>query len=166
MQLVPRVNIRDMDFEDGTFEDLERIEHRNRCKRISRRIDDQRVGLFARRLDEIDQLAFMVRLVERELGACECRELLAALLYGRQSRRSIDVWLAHPEKVEVRTIQYHKPCCHGVPAHRSGLHTRYRIGDGQSANSATRQPFVGHPGLCSLAHRSARMRTWRARAVP
>lgn len=50
--------------DDRPFEDLEGIEHRDGCERIRGRIDDDRVGLFPRRLDEVDKRALMVRLVK------------------------------------------------------------------------------------------------------
>jgi hypothetical protein len=60
VQLVARMDIGDVNLDDRTREGLERIEHCDRCERVGRRVDDERVGLFARRLDQLDQLAFMV----------------------------------------------------------------------------------------------------------
>jgi hypothetical protein len=60
VKLITRVNIGNVNFEDRSFEGLERIEHCDRCERIGGRIDDQRVRMLTRRLDKIDQIAFMV----------------------------------------------------------------------------------------------------------
>ena len=64
MELVARVDIRDVYFEDRTIERFQRIEHGNRCERVGGGVDDNRICFLARRLNEIDEHSFVVRLVK------------------------------------------------------------------------------------------------------
>ena len=64
MQLVTRVNIRDVHFEDRPLESLQCVEHGDRREGVASGIDDDRIGFLPRRLNEIDQHAFVVRLVK------------------------------------------------------------------------------------------------------
>jgi hypothetical protein len=48
MQLVTRVDIRDVHFEDRSIEDSQNIVHRNRGEGVRRRIDDQYISVGAR----------------------------------------------------------------------------------------------------------------------
>ena len=67
----------------------------------------------ARGLDQVDQLAFVVRLVKRQLRAGEGGELLAGGLDGVERGRAVDVRLADAEHVQVRAIEDHD--AHGMP---------------------------------------------------
>src|SRR5262245_58188175 len=111
MELVARVDIRDVHFEDRTLEGLQCVEHRDRCERVPGGINDNRVGLLARRLNEIDQHSFMVRLVKRQLRAREPCKFLAACLDRSKGGGPVDVRLAHAEEVEVRPVQDHQSHC-------------------------------------------------------
>src|SRR5436305_1301340 len=107
VKLVARVDVRDMHLEDRPFEDLHCVEYRYRRERIGGRIDDQRVGFRARRLDQVDQNALMVRLMERELRAREISELLATGLDRIERRRSVDMRLSNPQHVQIGAIDDH-----------------------------------------------------------
>src|SRR5262249_42165633 len=74
-------------------------------------IDNYCVGLLPRRLDEIDQLPFMVRLMKCELRACQFGELLAARFDRSERGGTVDVRLAHAEEVEIRPVQNHQTHC-------------------------------------------------------
>src|SRR6476659_9317071 len=104
MQFVARVDVRYMHLDDRPFEDLERVEYRDGRERVTGRVDDDRIGLLARGLNEIDQRPLVVGLMERQPGAGGLGKLLAARLDCGQRRRAVDVLLAHAEKVEVRTV--------------------------------------------------------------
>src|SRR4029077_6652678 len=91
VKLIPRVNVRDMNFDDRSFECLQRVDKGDRGERIGCRIDDDRVDRLARGLDYIDQVALVVRLMERERRAEVRCKLLAARLDGRERNRTIDV---------------------------------------------------------------------------
>src|SRR5262245_33966717 len=118
MELVARVDIRDVHFEDRTLEGLQCVEHRDRCERVPGGIDDNRVGLLARRLNEIDQHSFMVRLMKRQLRAREPCKFLAACLDRSKGGGPIDVRLAHAEEVEVRPVQDHQSHLWSFPQRR------------------------------------------------
>src|ERR1700731_2419159 len=112
MQLVPRVNIGNMHLDDRPFESLERVEHRNRRECESCRVDNDRISLISRGLNEIDQSFFVVRLMKQQLGACGLRKLLTACLDCGKRRQAVNVWLTHAEKIEARAIQNHQPRRH------------------------------------------------------
>ena len=48
MKLVAGMDVGNVHFENRPFESLECIENGNGCKRVARRIDDDRVGILAR----------------------------------------------------------------------------------------------------------------------
>jgi hypothetical protein len=54
-----------MHLDDRPFEDLERVEYRDGRERVAGRVDDDRIGLLARGLNEIDQRPLVVGLMER-----------------------------------------------------------------------------------------------------
>src|SRR5271165_1104236 len=98
------MDIGDMHLDDRPFECLERVEHCNRRKAVGGRVDYDRIGLLSRSLNQIDQSSFVVRLMKRQMSACGLRKLLAACLDCGKGRRAVNVWLAHPQKVEVGAI--------------------------------------------------------------
>jgi hypothetical protein len=67
MQFVARVDVGDMHLDDRPFEDLERVEYRDGRERVAGRVDDDRIGLLARGLNEVDQRPLVVGLMERAL---------------------------------------------------------------------------------------------------
>jgi hypothetical protein len=113
------VDIGDVHLEDRATEDLHRVVHRNRREGVARRIDDQGVGVGARRLDQVDQHAFVVGLVERQLGAREPGERLATRLDRVERGGPVDMRLPHAEQVQVGAVEDHD--AHGGPSQRSKL---------------------------------------------
>ena len=65
MQLITSMNVGDVHLKNRSSERFQCVKHCNRSEGISRWIDDQCVGLSARRLYEIDQYAFVIRLMKR-----------------------------------------------------------------------------------------------------
>src|ERR1700730_8239609 len=108
MQFVSRVDVGNMHLDDRSFEDLERVEHRDGRERVCRWVDYDRIGLLPRRLNEIDQGPLMIRLMKRQMGAGGIRKLLTARLDGGKRGRAVYVRLAHAQKVEIRTVQNHQ----------------------------------------------------------
>ena len=60
MQLISRMNIRDVDLDDRTLEGLQGIIDGNRRERIAGGVDDDGVRRQPGRLDQIDQYPFMI----------------------------------------------------------------------------------------------------------
>jgi hypothetical protein len=67
MQFVSCMDVRDMQLDDRPFEDLERVEYRDGRERVAGGVDDDRIGLLARGLNEVDQRPLVVGLMERAL---------------------------------------------------------------------------------------------------
>ena len=64
VQFVARVNIGDMNLDFRAFEDLQRVDQRDRREGIGRGIHDDGVGTAVRRLDQADEFAFEIGLVK------------------------------------------------------------------------------------------------------
>ena len=112
MQFVTRVYVGDVQFYNWLLEDLHRVDYCNRRETVSRGIDDEGVGAFSARLNEFDDSALEVRLLEREIDVHLVRKF-AALKFDRlQCRVSIDVRLADSQVIEIWTIYDHQSCCH------------------------------------------------------
>jgi hypothetical protein len=60
VQLVARMDVRDMHLDDGAIEHLEGVNHGDRRERMGGRIDDDGVGIRARRVDEVDQRTLVI----------------------------------------------------------------------------------------------------------
>jgi hypothetical protein len=113
MVFVARVDVGNVDLDHRPLERLDRIEDGDRGEGIAGRIDDDGVRGLSCRLDPVDELALVVRLVKGELEPEVRGELLAVLLDLRQRRRSVDLRLPHPQQVQVGTVQDHQSF-HGV----------------------------------------------------
>ena len=92
-----------MHFYDRPLERLDGIDDRDRGKGISCRIDDDGVRALPRRLDPVDQLALVVRLVKRERKPELLGVLLAALPDLRQRGGAVNMRLAHALSSSPRT---------------------------------------------------------------
>jgi hypothetical protein len=64
MQLITGVDVGDVHLDDGAFERLERIDDGNRGEGIGGGVDDDGVGCAARLLDETDECARVVGLMD------------------------------------------------------------------------------------------------------
>ena len=113
VQLVAGMDVGDVHLVDRALENLHGVVDRNRGEGVGGGIDDQRVRRSARGLDQVDQLALVVGLVERQLRAGESGELLAGRLDGVERGRAVDVRLADAEHVQIRAIEDHD--AHGMP---------------------------------------------------
>ena len=117
VQLVACMNVRDVDLDDGTVERLQRIDDGDGREGVAGGIDDDRVGRAARLLDEIDQGALVIGLMEGERHTQPAGEVPARRFDHVERGRAVDVRLAHAEQVEVRAIEQHQ-------AHEAFLHSR------------------------------------------
>src|ERR1700732_3523936 len=106
--LVAGVDVGDVHLDHRSLERLDRIDDGDRGEGIGGRIDDDGIGALPRRLDQVDQLAFMVRLVKGKRKSKLGRFALASLLDLRQRRGAVNMRLAHAEQVEVGAVEdYH-----------------------------------------------------------
>src|SRR2546430_16331649 len=76
------------------FKSLDRIEDGDRREGIASRVDDDGVRALSCRLDQVDQLALMVRLAEGEAKAETCSVMGTAFLDLGQRGRALDMRLA------------------------------------------------------------------------
>src|SRR5262249_22719646 len=111
-------NVRDMHLDERPLESLQRVEHGDRRERIAGRIEDDGVRLRARGLDQVDQFAFMIGLMEVQRGAEKFREIPAAGLDGGKCGRAIDMRLPDPEEIEIWTIEDHEANGHSSVSFR------------------------------------------------
>src|SRR5215472_9351119 len=74
--------------------------------RIRSRIDDDRAAARAGAMHGVDELAFSVVLLDRDVTAELGAQLPEAVVDIAQRRRAIDAWLAHAEQVEVRSMDH------------------------------------------------------------
>ena len=107
VQLVAGMDIGDVHLEDRALEYLHGVEDRDRGEGVAGGIDDQRVGAGARGLDQIDQHALMIGLLERQFGAGKGSEFLAGLLDRIERGRAVDMRLPDAEHVQVRSVEDH-----------------------------------------------------------
>ena len=107
VQFVPRVNVRDVNLDLRSFEDLQRVDQRDRRERIGGGVHDDRVGIAVRRLDQVDEFTFEIGLVKRDGDAEIAGQFLAARLDFPKRRRAIDVGLPDPQEIQVRSVQDH-----------------------------------------------------------
>src|SRR3981189_1138980 len=107
MEFVPGMDIGNVNFKHRPLERLDGIDDGDRGEGVGRRVDDDGVRALPCRLDQVDQLALMVRLVKGKRKPEALRVLLAAFLDLRQCRGSVDVRLPYAQKIEVGTVQDH-----------------------------------------------------------
>jgi len=62
--LVTRVDVGDMHLDDRPLERLERVQQGDGGERVGGRVDHDGVGRLARRLNPVDELSLVVRLME------------------------------------------------------------------------------------------------------
>ena len=74
--------------------------------REGRRVEDDEVELMVGLLDGVDEVALVVRLVERRLNAGLSRTLRDHPVDVVERRRAVDLRLARAEQVEVRPMEY------------------------------------------------------------
>ena len=118
VQLVARVDVGDVHLHDDALKRLDGVDDGDRGEGIGGRIDDDGVRASARLLDQVDQLALVVRLVKGQRQRKPRGGLLAALLDLRQRGRAIDMRLAHAEQIEIGSVQnydafHEKPVAQG-----------------------------------------------------
>src|SRR5690606_12239147 len=95
-----------MHFDKRYVDRAQCVAQRNTGMRVRRGIDDDEIDRFlARRLDAIDQLAFVIALKHAACGAAASRQLLQALIDVIQGLPAIDFWLARAEQVQIRAMQ-------------------------------------------------------------
>ena len=99
VELVTSMDIGDVHLEDWPFESFQRVKHCNKGERISRRVNDQRIGISARCLNKVDQHAFVIRLMKDELRTGEFCELLAARFDCIERGRAVDMRLTNAQQV-------------------------------------------------------------------
>lgn len=80
MQLVARVDIRHVQFDNRALEDLDRVHKRDGTERIASRIKDNRIRAFPRGLDMVDQCPLAIGLHEFDFGAQDSCKLTTASL--------------------------------------------------------------------------------------
>src|SRR5712675_141259 len=68
-------------------------------------IQNDPLGRFARLLDPVDELAFMIGLPKFDLEVERSSPCEAALLNIRQRVMSVNRWIAHPEQIEIGAVQ-------------------------------------------------------------
>src|ERR1700749_2741812 len=98
-------NVRKMHLDDRQFGGKQRVKHRHRSMRQPPRIDNDAVSGFARLLDPVYELPFVIGLPKLDLQIEGCGAGQAPLLDVRQSVMAIDRWISHPKEVEVRAVQ-------------------------------------------------------------
>ena len=86
MIFVTGVNVGNMHFQHRPFERLDGVYDSDRGERIAGGIDDDGVGVLPRRLDQIDQFAFVIRLVKGNLEIKPRGAFVTAVLDLRERR--------------------------------------------------------------------------------
>src|SRR6266481_4415060 len=94
-----------MHFDDRHLAGKQDVEQGDRTVPISRRIDDNAGHPAARLLDAVDQLAFMVGLVEIDVKSELLRVLPAGLLDIGQAAAPINCRLARAEQIEIGSVE-------------------------------------------------------------
>src|SRR5262245_42700033 len=99
------MNVRDVDLYDRPLESLQRIDDGNGREGVGGGVDNDSVCGAARLLDEIDERALVVGLMEGDRHAQPAGEVTASCLDRLKRGRAIDVRLAHAEQVEVGAVE-------------------------------------------------------------
>lgn len=99
------VDVGDVDFHDGKIACRQRVPDRNGSMRVGGRVDHDPGSFGTGFMDEIDQRAFVVALVEADVQPGALTGLGAEALHVLQGLVSVDLRLARAEKVEVRAVE-------------------------------------------------------------
>src|SRR5207342_712400 len=67
-------------------------------------------------LDPVDKLALAVGLTELQIPTQLVRDLEAGALDIGQGCRAVDLWLAHPQQIQIRAVQDVRGCHGGTPS--------------------------------------------------
>ena len=117
------VDVREMDLDYRQFRDQQRIAQRDRGVGEAGGVDDDAVGVVARLVDPLDELALVVALAELDRDVELGRALLARDLDVAERLATVDLRLAHAEHVEVGPVQHEhdRAAVQGSPPADCGL---------------------------------------------
>jgi hypothetical protein len=102
-EFFPSVDIRDVDFDDGSLQRRNRIADGVGIMRVGPGIDDDSIKRPVHRLLHlVNQGTFVVRLKELKLHVR--KSLRESVFNVGEGRRPVDCWLAFPQKVQIRTV--------------------------------------------------------------
>src|SRR5579875_233341 len=99
------VNVGQVHLDDRQLGRKQGVENRDRGGGVAGGIDDDAVGVLARLLDPLDELAFLIRLPEIDRETEHRAALHARLLDIGERVAAIGFGLAHAEEVEIRTVK-------------------------------------------------------------
>src|SRR3984893_998936 len=105
-EALAREDVADVDLDDRHFDRGDRVANGDRGVGIGTGIDDDAGGLAGAGLvDQVDDLAFVVRRTEFELEPMAGGGVAAELLHVRERRAAIGLRLARAEEIEVRAVE-------------------------------------------------------------
>ena len=105
-KLLAGMDIADMHLNDRRLHREQRVQNRDRCRRVARGIDDKPGRFFRPRIiDPIDDLALVIGLAEDQCKTVSLGRSAAKLFDVGKRRPAIDMGLAGAEQIEVGSVK-------------------------------------------------------------
>src|SRR5262249_41602478 len=105
-EALARKDVADVDLDNGQLDRGDRVANGDRGVGVGAGIDDDAGGLVGGGLvDQVDELALVVRLAEFELEPVARGGVAAELLHVLEGRTAVGLWLARAEEIEVGAVE-------------------------------------------------------------